>query len=98
MFWRRELREGSGGAGTHKGGDGQVIEIENRYGETMELLAAFDRIGHPPRGRSGGGNGAPGSAHLSGGKTLAGKGTQEIPGGQRLILNTPGGGGFGQVS
>jgi N-methylhydantoinase B len=98
VFWRRELREGSGGAGTYKGGDGQVIEIENRYGETMELLAAFDRIDHPPRGRSGGSNGAPGSARLSGGKTLAGKGTQEIPGGQRLILNTPGGGGFGQVS
>jgi N-methylhydantoinase B/oxoprolinase/acetone carboxylase alpha subunit len=50
------------------------------------------------RRRGGGCNGAHGSAHLSGGKTLAGKGTQEIPAGQRLILNTPGGGGFGPVS
>ncbi|ORE98960.1 hydantoinase B/oxoprolinase family protein [Aurantimonas sp. 22II-16-19i] len=95
VFWRRELRDGSGGAGRHRGGDGQVIEIENRDGEAMDLLAAFDRIDFPPRGRAGGGDGAAGTVRLSDGTRLKGKGTQTIPSGQRLLLETPGGGGFG---
>ena len=97
VIWKKELREGSGGSGKYRGGDGQVIEIENRFGQSMELLAAFDRIDHPPRGRAGGGNGANGSVSLSDGTKLRGKGTQEIPAGKRLCLETPGGGGFGKA-
>ncbi|WP_256461698.1 hydantoinase B/oxoprolinase family protein [Acuticoccus sp. I52.16.1] len=95
VVWKKELRDGSGGAGRFRGGDGQSIEIENRFGQSMELLAAFDRIDHPPRGRAGGGNGACGSVALSDGTKLKGKGTQEIPAGKRLCLETPGGGGYG---
>ena len=96
VFWRRELREGSGGAGRHQGGDGQVIEIAHRDGAPMELLAAFDRIRFPPRGRAGGSDGAPGRLATSEGRTLAGKGTQPIAPGERLIVETPGGGGHGE--
>ncbi len=95
LFRRKELREGSGGDGRHRGGLGQVIEIENAEGRDMELLAAFDRIDHPPRGAMGGADGAPGRVALSDGTRLAGKGFQRIPAGTRLMIETPGGAGWG---
>ncbi len=95
IFWRKEFRPGSGGAGRQRGGLGQVMEIASRIGQPFELLAAFDRIKFPPRGALGGENGGAGGARLSGGEVLAGKGTQPIGADQRLILETPGGGGFG---
>jgi N-methylhydantoinase B len=98
LFWRKELRAGSGGPGRTRGGLGQTIEIESRIGEPFELLAAFDRIRHPPRGRDGGGNGAPGVVAIAGGRTLEGKGTQPILPGERLVIETPGGGGLGPQS
>ena len=97
IFWRKELRPGSGGAGKHRGGLGQVMEIASRIGQPFELLAAFDRIKHPPRGALGGSNGAPGRAYFSTGEEIAGKGTQPIAADQKLILETPGGGGYGPV-
>jgi N-methylhydantoinase B len=96
LFWRKELREGSGGRGTWRGGDGLELEIENRSGHTLDLLAAFDRIEHPPRGCDGGADGAAGELALkNSGRTLAGKGTQQIPAGEILSIRTPGGGGLG---
>jgi N-methylhydantoinase B len=98
IFWRKELRSGSGGKGRTRGGLGQLIEIESRINQPFELLAAFDRIEHPPRGRSGGGSGAPGSVALRSGAKLRGKGTQLVPAGDRLMLATSGGGGLGEAS
>lgn len=96
VFWRKELREGSGGGGKWRGGDGLELEIENYSGRPLDLLAAFDRIEHPPRGRDGGGDGAPGELALKkSGRVLAGKGTQPIPAGEILSIRTPGGGGLG---
>jgi N-methylhydantoinase B len=95
VFWRKELRPDSGGAGRTRGGLGQIIEIESRIGQPFELLAAFDRIDHPPRGRDGGGNGQPGVCRMADGRTLAGKGTQGVQPGERLVLMTSGGGGRG---
>ncbi|MFZ4806092.1 MAG: hydantoinase B/oxoprolinase family protein [Hyphomicrobiaceae bacterium] len=95
IFWRKELRAGSGGAGRTRGGLGQSMEIASRISQPFEVLAAFDRIKFPPRGAAGGGNGKPGRAALASGKVLAGKGTQVIPPDDRLILETPGGGGLG---
>jgi len=90
------LRPDSGGAGRTRGGLGQIMEIESGVDETFELLAAFDRIDHPPRGRDGGVDGAAGVVQLKSGKRLAGKGFQTIPPGDRLIVMTPGGGGLGR--
>ena len=55
----------------------------------------FDRIDHPARGREGGGEGAPGKVYLDDGTPFAGKGRQVVPSGRRLVLELPGGGGYG---
>ena len=95
IFWKKELRPDSGGAGRTRGGLGQIIEIESGIGEPFELLAAFDRIDFPPRGRRGGKAGAPGAVEIKGGPKLNGKGTQRVQPGERLVVMTPGGGGLG---
>src|SRR6516165_6321593 len=86
IFWKKELRPDSGGAGRTRGGLGQVIELESGVGESFELLAAFDRIEFPPRGRGGGDNGAPGAVEIKGGRRLQGKGTQIVHAGERLVV------------
>jgi N-methylhydantoinase B len=50
-----------------------VIEIESADDLPVELLAAFDRIDHPPRGRDGGGDGAAGTVGLASGRVMKGK-------------------------
>ena len=59
--------------GARAAGLGQIIEIESGIGEPFELLAAFDRIDHPPRGRAGGKPGAPGAVAIKGGAKLHGQ-------------------------
>lgn len=95
IFWQKELRPGSGGAGRQRGGHGQMIEIGSAIDEPFEILAAFDRIDHPPRGSDGGSDGAAGEIRLASGTVMRGKGLQTIPARDRLIINTPGGGGLG---
>ena len=95
IFWRKELREDSGGAGRTRGGLGQEIEIGSRIDRPFELLAAFDRIDHPPRGRDGGHDGKAAYVGLKSGAKLKGKGFQTIPEDDHLIIRTPGGAGMG---
>lgn len=95
VVWRKELRPDSGGAGTTRGGLGQVIEVGNRKPAPFVLNAAFDRIVNPPKGRDGGHDGSPGYVGLSSGQALKGKGRQLIPVGETLIIHTPGGAGIG---
>ncbi|WP_305983720.1 hydantoinase B/oxoprolinase family protein [Roseibium sp. MMSF_3544] len=93
--WRKDLREGSGGAGETRGGLGQVIEIEARAGYDFWFNAMFDRVDNPARGRDGGRPGAAGRVELTDGTPLKSKGRQKVRNGQRLRLSLPGGGGFG---
>ena len=58
----------------------------------------FDRIEHPARGRAGGENGRPGMVYIKDGGSLKGKGKDIVPAGSILVLETPGGGGFGDPS
>lgn len=95
VIWRKELRPGSGGDGEYRGGLGQVIEIAPMEGHEFDFSAMFDRVGHPPKGRNGGKNGAPGVVRLDDGTRLRPKGWQHVPAGRRLILELPGGGGYG---
>ena len=95
VFWKKELRPNSGGVGRYSGGHGQSIVVENRHGEAFDILASFDRIDYPPRGRNGGADGANGYVGLVSGRRLNGKGFQEIPPGDQLIVETPGGAGIG---
>src|SRR5262249_33115580 len=91
LFWRKELRPDSGGAGRTRGGMGRMIEIESTRDPPLEIAGAFDRIKFPPRGRDGGENGANGYVGLASGAPLHGKGIQMVPAGERLIVLTPGG-------
>ncbi len=95
IVWRKELRPGSGGAGRYRGGLGSVMEIGPAQGYAFRFNAMFDRIANPARGRAGGAAGAPGRVVLDDGTVLFGKGTQFIPDGRRLVLELPGGGGYG---
>ena len=95
VFWRKEFREDSGGAGKYRGGLGQVIEIGGVDGMPFDVLAMFERINNAPRGRNGGTDGATGRVMLASGTKLRSKGQQEIPPHDRLCLEMAGGGGFG---
>jgi N-methylhydantoinase B len=95
VIWRKEYRIDSGGAGRMRGGLGQVMEIESAEHAPFSVYAMFERIAHPARGRNGGHDGAPGRVSLVSGQTLRGKGQQTIAPGERLRLELPGGGGFG---
>jgi N-methylhydantoinase B len=91
------LRRGSGGEGKHRGGDGIVREIEVLADAEVTLLA--DRRLHGAWGLNGGSDGAPGKASVV---RLDGK-AEELPGkfnvrlskGERIRIETPGGGGWG---
>ena len=95
IIWRKEIRPDSGGAGRQRGGLGQIIELGPTDGYQIDFSAMFDRIDHPARGRAGGADGAPGAVYLDDGTPFAGKGKQIVPEGRRLIMELPGGGGFG---
>jgi N-methylhydantoinase B len=96
VIWRKELRPDSGGSGEFRGGLGSVIEIAPEEGHEFEFSAMFDRIAFAARGREGGGPGAAGAVSLDDGTTLRGKGWQHVPAGRRLVLELPGGGGYGE--
>jgi len=90
------LRHNSGGAGKHRGGDGVVREIETLVPARMSLLA--DRRKHGPYGLSGGDAGATGMDQIiSDGKAkkISAKGSHELKAGDRIRIETPGGGGWG---
>jgi N-methylhydantoinase B len=97
VFWRKELRPDSGGAGTQRGGVGQIIELGGIDGIPFDVLAMFERCDNEARGRNGGKNGARGRVSLKSGKQMRGKGRQSIPPDDRLILELPGGAGFGDA-
>jgi N-methylhydantoinase B len=95
IFWKNEIRPDSAGAGRSRGGFGKVMEIGAKNDAEFAVNAIFDRVANPPRGRDGGGDGAPGWVGLDDGTVLRTKGFQTIPKGRRLRLLLPGGGGMG---
>jgi N-methylhydantoinase B len=92
------IRKGSGGKGRHKGGDGSVREIEVLAAARISLLS--DRRKLAPYGLQGGDDGALGRAFIiraDGSKEqLASKGSWDLRAGDRVRIETPGGGGFGK--
>ncbi len=99
VYWRKELRPDSGGAGRYRGGHGQVVELGSLEDEPFSLACTYERVVHPARGRQGGGPGACGSVSLvGGGEALASVGRNVIPAGRRVLLEFPGGGGYGELA
>jgi N-methylhydantoinase B len=96
---RYSLRTGSGGAGKHQGGEGIVREIEVLADAEVTLLA--DRRTRGPYGLNGGIDGAPGTAEIirqdGSIETLPGKFNRRLRQGERIRLESPGGGGWGKL-
>ncbi len=86
------LRPGSGGDGRHRGGDGVVREVEAL--EPMAFSLITERRRHRPRGAAGGADGALGR-NLLNGRELPPKAMGDLEPGDRLRIETPGGGGHG---
>jgi N-methylhydantoinase B len=94
---RYALRTGSGGAGRYPGGEGIEREIEFGQAATVSLMG--ERRRNAPWGLNGGGPGAVGEDWLirpgATPERLPGKVTFEVEPGDRLLVRTPGGGGWG---
>lgn len=86
-----ELRDGSGGAGAHRGGDG--ILRRYRVIEPCTVTLLTERRRHAPKGAHGGGNGAPGRNTLNG-KPIPAKCRMDLQAGDVVTVETPGGGGY----
>jgi N-methylhydantoinase B len=86
------IRRGSGGEGDHRGGDGVIRELEALHDLSYSLIT--ERRRHPPRGADGGKPGACGR-NLLDGEELPAKAIGQMQQGQRLRIETPGGGGYG---
>ncbi len=91
------IRRGSGGEGKHRGGDGAVRELV--FLEPMSLSLLTQHRVEAPYGAAGGGPGQPGRQTLirTSGEVeeLASVAGREVEPGDRLVLETPGGGGWG---
>ena len=92
LVTRYAVRRGSGGAGRRRGGDGVVRELEAQA--EMEFSLLTERRRHAPPGAQGGAPGARGR-NLLDGEELPPKASGSLRAGQRLRIETPGGGGFG---
>ncbi len=89
------LRRGSGGGGRYRGGDGVIRELEALTPLHYSLIT--ERRRHAPAGAAGGEPGQPGRNVLDG-EELEAKSIGELGAGQRLRIETPGGGGYGAPS
>ena len=96
---RFAIRRGSGGRGEHQGGDGAVRELT--FLEPMSLSILSQHRTEGPYGLAGGEPGAPGSQRLvrADGRieVLGSIDAAEVGPGDRLVLETPGGGGYGRA-
>ncbi|WP_066683003.1 hydantoinase B/oxoprolinase family protein [Caulobacter sp. CCH9-E1] len=93
------IRRGSGGEGTHRGGDGVVRKIGFRESMTVTLLSNRRRV--PPFGLEGGQPGALGAARVEradgGVARMAATDLVRVEAGDAIVIETPGGGGWGRA-
>ncbi len=87
------LRSDSGGAGEWRGGDGIVRELE--FLEPMRVSILSERRARAPFGLLGGDSGAKGR-NMHDGRDVGGKASFDVAAGERVRIETPGGGGFGR--
>jgi N-methylhydantoinase B len=95
---RYAIRKNSGGRGTQRGGDGVVREIETLVDAHMALLA--DRRRRAPYGLAGGAHGRAGRDSINSRdertRRINSKGSHKLKAGDRVRIETPGGGGHGK--
>ena len=92
---RRELRSDSAGAGRHRGGLGQTMEIEVRTDEPYLFSGLYDRIRHPAPGLAGGLAAPAGRLTAAPDLDLVAKVSRLVPAETVVTIDIPGGGGFG---
>ncbi len=92
---RRELRPNSGGAGTWRGGLGQLTEFTRRGEGRWSVSSIADRTKYPAPGLLGGQAGAAGEVALGDGTRLHAKSLVDLGAGDTVHINLPGGGGYG---
>ena len=95
VIYRRALSPDSGGPGRHRGGLGMIIEFGVDTADDWLFTASFERARIPCQGLLGGRPGAPGRVFTADGRPLASKAQHWMRPGERVVLHTPGGGGFG---
>jgi len=95
-----EIRKDSGGAGKHRGGDG--VRRRVRFLEDMDVMILANHRTIPPYGLNGGEDAAPGRNWLerADGSRVEMSGTDRTHAqpGDTFVIETPGGGGFGQAT
>ena len=94
---RKELIADSGGAGKHRGGLGQRVVLRNLGKNPMNIYLASERVRHPCFGVVEGQSGSAGKV-MKQGKSHFPKGKVVLQTGERLEVQTPGGGGWGRAS
>jgi N-methylhydantoinase B len=94
VFDRRALRRDSGGKGHSRGGDGQIIEFHMNTEHPWLLNAVPSRLDRGPEGLAGGEAGAQGR-FLVNGKPFSEARKVVMNPHDRVLLETPGGGGYG---
>jgi 5-oxoprolinase (ATP-hydrolysing) len=90
------IRPNSGGKGKYRGGNGVIREFE--FLEPLDVGILSERRVFAPFGLQGGGSGARGLNHLISRElvhNLGGKNAFKVKRGDRVVINTPGGGGWG---
>src|SRR5947209_4446092 len=96
LFSRKELHRGTGGNGASRGGDGQIISFNMRTKSEWLLNAVSSRTTLPPEGMGGGEAGAAGR-FLVNGKPVSDARKMLMQSGDQVMLETPGGGGYGRA-
>ncbi|GGH27981.1 hydantoinase [Alsobacter metallidurans] len=94
VFERKELRRGSGGAGHSRGGEGQIIQFRMLTDQPWLLNAVPSRLDSGPDGVGGGMPGKAGRFQING-RDVSEPRKLTMQADDVVLLETPGGGGFG---
>ncbi|GAB6898898.1 hydantoinase B/oxoprolinase family protein [Kineosporia succinea] len=93
----KRIVRGSGGTGQWRGGEGQEVVLVSRHSDPLDVIFLTERIQHPAPGLAGGDAGAPGTLRVDDVDVDEPKGRVALAPGSRILLRTPGGGGYGPV-
>ncbi|HKA57123.1 MAG TPA: hydantoinase B/oxoprolinase family protein, partial [Gemmatimonadales bacterium] len=95
LIERKAYRTDSAGRGRQRGGFGQEVRVRNVSPHPITVSMLTDRQKYAPRGLAGGGDGATGRTSLESGQPIKSKGLTVVQPGDCIVIETPGGAGFG---
>lgn len=97
LIEKKTIVRGSGGTGRYTGGEGQEVVLRSLHDDELDIIFLTERIEHAAPGLAGGGDGAVGELLVDGVAVSEPKGRMSLAPSSRILLRTPGGGGFGPV-